>query len=263
MMKKTIKWILAVVLCLSFAIPAAAIPSDPLSSRLRDFADLLSVTEEELLFDQLNDVSEKWEMDVVIVTTSNTLLSSVEQFSDDFYDQGNYSPNGILLLASMEERDVIITPYQRAQEVFSNPGCEYILQKITDDLSNGNYFEAFDTYVEQCDFFLEQAAKGEPFVSAVSNEPMPFLKCLVISLVIGLVAALIVTGVMKSKLKSVNAQSAADHYVRSGSLKLVHQRDLFLYRNISRVPKPKDNSGGHGFGRGSSGSGRAGAKGKF
>ena len=68
---------------------------------------------------------------------------------------------------------------------------------------------------------------------------------------------------MKSKLKSVNAQSAADYYVRSGSLKLVHQRDLFLYRNISRVPKPKDNSGGHGYGRGSSGSGRAGAKGKF
>ena len=60
-----------------------------------------------------------------------------------------------------------------------------------------------------------------------------------VALVIGLVTALIVTGVMKGQLKSVAPQRDATDYVRQGSMKLTNQRDLFLYRDVHRTERPK------------------------
>lgn len=67
-----------------------------------------------------------------------------------------------------------------------------------------------------------------------------------ICLAIGLVIALIVTGIMKGQLKSVRAQSAAAEYVKQGSLQVTESHDLFLYRNVTRVPRPKSNNSGSG-----------------
>ena len=65
---------------------------------------------------------------------------------------------------------------------------------------------------------------------------------LLAALVIGLITALIVTGVMKSRLKSVAPQRDATSYVRQGSMKLTNQRDLFLYRDVHRTERPKESS---------------------
>ena len=65
-----------------------------------------------------------------------------------------------------------------------------------------------------------------------------------VALVIGLVTALIVTGVMKSRLKSVAPQRDATSYVRQGSMKLTNQRDLYLYREIHRTERPKETDSG-------------------
>lgn len=61
-----------------------------------------------------------------------------------------------------------------------------------------------------------------------------------VCLAIGLVVALIVTGVMKGQLKTVRRQSLAGQYVEQGSFRLTHSQDLFLYRNVTRVARPKD-----------------------
>lgn len=64
---------------------------------------------------------------------------------------------------------------------------------------------------------------------------------IIICLLISIVVACIVTGAMKGQLKSVQSQSAAGSYIRSGSMVLTANEDLFLYRNVSRTPKPKNN----------------------
>ncbi len=258
-MKKISIMLMVLVFCLC---TVTAVNAQPLSPRLVDDADLLSSAQENALLSDLDELSEKWQMDVVIVTADVLYGYSVEDYSDSFYAQGGYASDGILLLVSMEDQDVIITPYADAITAFTNDGCEYILDRLTDKLSDGEYNEAFDIFVQQCDSFLEQAQSGEPYdVGNLPKEPFHIFKSLIISLVIGLVLALIVTGIMRGQLKSVRGQSAADNYVKSGSLNITYKQDLFLYRNVTRREKPKSNSGGGG--RSSSGGGRAGAKGKF
>jgi uncharacterized protein len=75
--------------------------------------------------------------------------------------------------------------------------------------------------------------------------------------VIGLVIALIVTGVMKGKLKTVRPKHAAADYVRPGSMDLRVRRDLYLYRTVSRRPRPKSTSSGGSSGSRRSGGGRS------
>ena len=71
---------------------------------------------------------------------------------------------------------------------------------------------------------------------------------IVIALVVGVVVALIYTGVLKAQLKSVRKNDSAANYMRPGSLSLAVSNDMFLYRNVSRTARPKDNGGSSGGG---------------
>lgn len=70
------------------------------------------------------------------------------------------------------------------------------------------------------------------------------LGMLAISVGVGLVIALIVTGIMVWRLHSVRSQAAADNYIKSGSMKVTKRSDLFLYRHVDRRERPKENKSG-------------------
>ena len=68
---------------------------------------------------------------------------------------------------------------------------------------------------------------------------------IIICLIVGLVAALCITGSMKSDLQSVRYQNSAGNYVEEGSFVVHHQQDLFLYKNVTRRKKTENNSRGN------------------
>ena len=65
---------------------------------------------------------------------------------------------------------------------------------------------------------------------------------ILIALAIGFIVALIVTGTMKAKLKSVRAQNAAANYTREGSFNVTESREIFLYKETKSTPIQKDNN---------------------
>ena len=73
---------------------------------------------------------------------------------------------------------------------------------------------------------------------------------------VGVIAALIVTGSMKSQLKTVRPQSAAQRYIQKDSLHLNLNTDRFLYKETKRRAKPQttSTSGSSGAAKGSGGS---------
>lgn len=68
------------------------------------------------------------------------------------------------------------------------------------------------------------------------------LSTILICLGIGLLIAFIVTAVMRGQLKTVHTREGASDYVRQGSMTVTQSDDQFLYRNVTRTPKPKDNN---------------------
>lgn len=222
---------------------------------LVDNADLLTDREERSLNSKLERISEDQECEAAIVTVYSLDGKTATEYADDFFDYNGYgygdNDDGILLLVSMEYSDVAISTYGFAIKAFTDAGLDYMYDEFLPYLSSGDYEEAFSTFAELCDELLTQAKAGSPygtkkefgFRSSLQYMPEgPFsAKRLVIALGVGMLLAFMVTGFMKSKLKSVRFQPAASSYVKKDSLNIRISKDLFLYRKVDRRAKPKDN----------------------
>lgn len=238
-MKKIL--MLLAVLCL---LTGCIVPAFATAPRLVDDADLLSSREAEEIEEQLDELSEQYDMDIVIVTVDSTDGADPMDFADDYYDYNDYASDGILLLVSMEDSDWWVSTTGYGIEVITDAGLEYMSDRFVPYLSDGEYATAFETFIALCDDFIDQANSGDPYDSHnLPKEPFSFGLNLVIALVVGLLAAFIVTGIMKSKLKSVRMQAKADDYLVPGSLQLSRSQDLFLYTHVDRREKPKSSSG--------------------
>ena len=241
------------LLCTVMSVPVFAHPD-----RLVDDADLLTDEEESDIRARLDEVSETYQVDVVIVTTDSTYGASPMEYADDFFDYNGYgfgtSYDGVLLLISMKDRDWWISTTGLGIRALDDSTIEYIGEWMLDDLSNGWYADAFETFVDECEYYINGEINGFPF---------NFGTTLMTSVVIGLVVAFIATAGMKSKLKSVRRQSAASNYVKANSLQLTQSQEIYLYRNVVAVKRASESSGSSSTHRSSSGRSHGGGGGKF
>ena len=242
-MKKTGIYFLTFLLLCLFSVSASA-TAEEASLRLVDGADLLTDSEESSLISRLDEISREFEYDIVIITTETYGTKSPLEFTKDAFVSGNYgmgeNGSGVILTVSIKDRQWYIEFFGDSELPEGTAMSEYFL----DDLKNGNYYDAFYSFAE----------------AAYTELRFLFGSTLLICLAVGLVIAFIITSVMKGKLKSVHYQNHAREYVRKGSFKLDHSRDLFLYSTVTRVARPKNTSSGGGR---SGGGGSRGGGGSF
>lgn len=70
------------------------------------------------------------------------------------------------------------------------------------------------------------------------------MSTIIIALIAGLVIAFVVTMGFKGQLNNVRSKSGASDYMKTGSLNVTLSRDTFLFSNVSRIAKPKNNASG-------------------
>lgn len=236
-MKKTVLYLLAVlVLCLSLSICVCAAPS-----LLSDGSHLLSASESAALLAQLEQIQADRNADVVIVTTDSLNGKTARVYADDFYDENGYQEDGVLLLVCMTEREWYVTTSGACIDAVSDAQIDALADRFLPELSAGNYSRAFASFASGCDRLLSANAAG----SGTGLRISPLYICICIA--IGVIVASITTAVMKGQLKTVAPQPAANSYLLPGSLQITQRADTFLYRRVTRVPRPKDtDSGSHG-----------------
>lgn len=248
-MKKRITYVLlALVLCFSLGFSVWA-----QEAFVFDEADLLSDAEEAALAQKLADVSETYQAQILVYTVAATEGGDAEWLLNHLYDSKSFgygqARNGVMILLCMDLREYRILSNGYAADAIGGYEIDAIGEAIVSDLSDGNYGAAFTEFADQCAYYLDGYLNGFPF---------NFGKNLLIALVIGIVIGLIVASVLKGQLKSVRKQNQANVYVRSGSMQLTTQRDLFLYRDVTRTKKESSSSSGS-----KSGSSRSTGGGKF
>lgn len=266
-MKKFAGLFLPVLLCLMcMAFPVSADEYDQYDFTYPYVVDDAGLIDnDEQLSDRLNDIGSKYSMDIVIVTVDSLGGKTPTAFADDFYDYNGYFDDGILFLISMENRDWAISTKGYGITAFTDYGCDYIFDCMRDDLADNNFEAAFETFADQCEIFLEQAEKGEPFdVDNTVKTTGSYLIVIGVAVVIGLIAALIVTMIFRHQLKSVGFQRNADSYVDKSSVKITQHQNIFLYKTLSKTKRESSSSGGGSSTHtSSSGSTHGGSSGKF
>ena len=234
--------------------------------RLVDNADVLTDSEEKSLLAKLNEISERQQIDVIIVTTYNAEYNTITQFADD-YNGSNFGDDGdgILLAMDFGKRDWAISTKGKAIRAFTEAGQKYMTDIFIPYISDGDIYKGFDTFADLCDKFIKQYKTGSAY--DVGNLPkernMVFL--IGASVIPALLLALAVCYGMTSQLKTVRRQYAADSYELRNSFYVNTAEDFFLYKRLSRTRRESSSSSGGGSSthRSSSGGTYGGSSGKF
>lgn len=235
--------------------------------RLVDSAGLLTEEQAEMLTEKLDEVSERQNLDVIIFTVDSLEGYTSTEYADDTFDYNGFGMgdnyDGILLLISMEERDWAISTHGYGITVFTDAGQKYMVDSFIGYLSDGDFYEGFNKFADLADKFIAQAKAGAPYdTNNLPKKPMSPIWIL-ISILGGVLIGAIITGVMKSSLKSVSKQRVAGKYLVSTAMAPFSNQDLYLYSVVTKKAKPKESEGGSSTHISSSGSTHGGSSGKF
>lgn len=236
---------------------------------LTDNANILSSSEEERIEEALSDVSDKYDIDVIVYTTRDVAFDSESEcanFANERFDEYLYEydvNDAVFFVVDMDYRLWYIATESKGKEAISDSyGIELFEEKLVDYLRDGDYEECFLEYAELCEKFFEAYDKGNPY-----SATHPFvtagmiIKSVLIGAIFGLILALVVTSSLKRQLRSVDNQRTANNFVRRGSFNLQTTKDLFLYKNVTKTRRQSSSSGGRSGG--SRGGSRGGGGGRF
>lgn len=165
-------------------------------------------------------------------------------------------------MVNFDSGDWIISTARDAISAFTDAGQKYLMEKVTADLRDDPAF-AFSVYADQCEDFLIQAAKGEPYDNGNMPKEFNLILDIAIGIVIGILIEYIIVGRQKAALRTVRRQVAAKEYMKPGSLNLTAQNEQYLYNTVDRIKKESSSGGGSSTHESSSGMTHGGASGKF
>ena len=258
-MKKLFSCLLLLLITTSFVVTAYADFQNP---AIVDDAGYLMQSELSSLSKKLDKVREKYDFEVAIYTESDMTSATAEESADDIYDYQGYgageNDDGIMLYICSDTREYHFTTHGKGLKYFNANGLAYLESKVVPHLSENDYYEAFEEYIETTDELLQMAKDGKPY-----NEKQYSMKYLFGVIIVCLIAPLLIAfWMMKRKLKKMKTAVENDYaanYIKPGSMNLTTSRDLFLYSRITKTERPKSSSGTHTSSSGRTHGGRGGS----
>lgn len=235
-----------------------------------DDAELIKASDEKELDKKIKNI-QKDKFDVVILTVKSLDGKSAQDYADDYYDNNDYGldneKSGVLFLVSKGDRKYHISTKGAGIKAFTDYGIGRIKEEIKPYLSDGDYFDACDEFLNITKDFVKAYKDGTPYdTDNPYNEEIDYVILEVIALVIAFVIALISVGIMRLRMNTAKPNGTAMEYIKKGSFKLTSEKDIFMYSTVTKTAKPKDNdnsAGGSTTHVSSSGSEHGGGGGSF
>ena len=235
-----------------------------------DDAGLIKASDEKELDKKIKNI-QKDKFDVVILTVKSLDGKSAQDDADDYYDNNDYGldneKSGVLFLVSKGDRKYHISTKGAGIKAFTDYGIGRVKEEIKPYLSDGDYFNACDEFLNITKDFVKAYKDGTPYdTDNPYNEEIDYVILEVIALVIAFVIALISVGIMRLRMNTAKPKGTAMEYIKKGSFKLTSEKDIFMYSTVTKTAKPKDNdnsAGGSTTHVSSSGSEHGGGGGSF
>ena len=282
MKKRILCLITAFVLVLVFLLPISAFADESANKYSLDNAALMNEGQVSSLEEKLKAFSESYDFDVVFLTVNTLDGKTPMEYADDYYDYNSYREDGCLFLVSMEDRDWWISTKGYGITAITDYGIRVIESEVVPYLSEGDYYGAAVTYSGIVKEFVDSARRGYPYdtnytytnpsghtyseSSSDSDEETEAKRsAIIVSIVVALILAAIITLTVKSGYKPVRFKASAGDYLVDGSLNVTQSYEHFLYSNVSKteIQSSSSSGGGSSTHSSSSGSSHGGGGGKF
>jgi len=149
------QWILAAIAMILAANIFAQFPERPSPPRLvNDFANFLSAEERQQLENKLVAYDDSTSSQIAIVTISDLGDFDKSQYAFELAEKWGigrkHKNNGILILASKEQRAFFIATGYGLEDVLPDAICKRIVERIViPNFKNGNYYAGFDEATDE------------------------------------------------------------------------------------------------------------------
>lgn len=257
-----------------------------------DYAGLLTdqeVTQLESLADELGAESDTA---FLIITANGTDGKDIVDYVGDFYDEnapGYDQPYGntAILAIDMEERDIYLAGFKKAELYLNDQRLDVIRESITPALSDENFYAAFSEFISSSHSYMgiePETSSDNPGsypdddggyqnydedynYYAGGNPSDNIFFQLWFQLIVSFIVGGAVVGILAYN-SGGRVTVSSRTYMNSNSSKVLHQHDRYLRKTVTRVKKPtnnNNNSGGFTGGGGITGGGHShsGSRGKF
>lgn len=271
-MKRILKLLLPFLMAFALCLPVLAE-----EQRVFDNAGLLDEWEVSMLEDKIQDLRDTYDMDVVLLTLNSLDGKTAEGYADDYYDENGFGENGMLFLLDMDTRSWYMLTHGTAIYAVTDYGIQEIFSAIASDLSGGNYYDAFDGYLDELYTYFQAYADGKPidgyrddYTGPGSYEPgtrddvvyypdyepsydsgyVFYPAQIGVSLLVGAIIGLIALLIARRGMNTVKSKGSATDYVRQNTFRITGRQDIFLYSNVTKTRRDTDSgsSAGHSGG---------------
>lgn len=254
MIKKFFAFVTFLVM-LNFAVALAA-------QSIVDTQNLLTADQMNELTQKIQNVEQRHQVKIGIEFLNNTHGQSLDNAANSLLDK-NFSgaPNGgILLLVVMDNHKWKISTDATMRQRISDSDTEDIAQNFVKYLSNGDYYEACNSYIEDVDAYLTYyETNGKSYSGSSSGFSIDPL-----SAIMAFFIAIICAGIFRSNLiasmSNVHQATSATDYLKRDTVKINETKDTYLFTNVTRRKK---NKGSSRSGSGGGGGGHGGSSGSF
>lgn len=230
------------------------------SLKIYDDAHLLTVEEANQLKEKIDIFIEKYDMDIVLVTTNNSIGSgSTQDYAQDFYDFNGFGigskKDGILLLIDRTYgyNDLWMVTSGEAILIYDDSRIDSILDDIVYEKDSGHY-QMFSAFIDSSSEYAEKGvapSNSGNYVDIHGNihlkRRFPWLWIIIITLAV----PSIIVGILVSKNKMIKKATQASAYLDQNSIEYTRKEDRFITTHTSSVYIPRDTGGSSGGGGGS------------
>ncbi|QLG42613.1 MULTISPECIES: YgcG family protein [unclassified Paenibacillus] len=254
--------ILLVITLVSPLIPMSVVSAADSKNLIYDEANLLNEQEKSELNALANEYGAERQTDFVILTTNNTENQDVQLLTEDFYDEhalgyDKAHGNAVILTLDMYNRDVYLAGFYKAKVYLDSGRLDKIRNKITPDLTEGNYKLAFEKYINLSYKYMGYKPGVNP-----DNILFNIWFQLIASVAIGGIAV----GVMAYRSGGRVTVNRAT-YEDSSTSSVIDRQDRYIRTTVTKrkIEKNNNNGGGGGGGGGTSrgGHSHSGSRGSF
>ena len=225
------------LICLFF-LTMNALAADTAS--LADGARLLKGSERVAVLNEIGSIEKKYGVRLAVVTVKTTNKVKIgdyaNQLLDSTYKDGK-NGNMVLVLA-MDTRDYYVaTDKVMRQRITDKGGIPALEEKFLPLLKEKKYAPAFKAYAAETGELL---AYYEANGKAYDPHDQFSVVALLIALVLGIGGGFLIRWYLISTMSNVVPALAASAYLDEDSFDLTEKEDTFLFMNVSRTAKAKN-----------------------
>lgn len=258
-------FVLSLLILMPLIVNQTVLGATRTKQRIYDFAQLLTPDEVRGLEDLAAQHSKKRDTDFIVLTSNDGQGKDIVKYMEDFYDEtglGYDKPYGntVIITLDMGARDVHVGGFYKGEQFLDNKRSDMVREKVTPELSRGNYYLAFSSFIKTSSKYMGFRPGANP------NSPIFNIW---FQLALSLIVAGGVVGTMTYRSSAKMTVSERTYRDPSKS-RIIDKHDNYVRTTTTKVKKPSDNSssgGGSGFGggsgRSSGGHSHSGSRGKF